>query len=139
MERRYWEESPRRGAKGPARMGILLACAAVVVQLLVLDDRLWERRRHAPSAPVRDPIEDEMIAARQILIEKRDPGEAVEIGESTLVQRGPRADAYAVIGEGYLQMGKIAEAKRNLYLATVSPGADEDRLRARDLLESFFK
>ncbi len=139
MERGYWEGSPRRGGKGPARTAALLACAAVAVQLLVLNLLVWGKRREIPMAPVRDPIDDEMVLARQILVEKRDPAEAVEIGESALVQRGPRADAYATIGEGYLQMGKVAEAKRNLYLATVSPGSDEDRLRARDLLESFFK
>lgn len=139
MERRYWEESSRRGPQGPARTAVLLVCAAVAVQVLFLNLFLWGKRREVTAEPVRDPVDDELVWARQILDGKLDPAEAAAIGESTLVQRGPRADAYVTIGEAYLQMGRVDEAKRNLYLATVSPGADADRLRARDLLESFFK
>ena len=138
-DRDPWEQAGRREAKGPARTALALVGVAVAIQILFLNVLLWGPRRHVPAPPVPDPLDDEIVDARLILAEERDYGEAIKIGRSALEQRGPRADAYAVIGEGYLKMGKMDEARRHLYQATISPGADEDRLRARDLLESLFK
>lgn len=134
-----WDEPSRHRTTSPFRTGILLAAAAVGLQILLMSVLVWGERRRPPAVPVEDPLDDEMVEARRLLAEQLDPSEAVRIGETALVERGPRADAYAVIGEGYLKMGRVDEARRHLYLATISPGPDEDRLRARDLLESLFK
>lgn len=134
-----WDEPTRRHSGGPLRTGLFLAVVAVALQFFLLYVLARGERRRGPAVPVEDPLDAEMVEARRLLAEQLDPGTAVRIGETALVERGPRADAYAVIGEGYLKMGRMDEARRHLYLATISPGPDEDRLRARDLLESLFK
>ena len=134
-----YDTARSRGDGGPLKWAVLAAAFAVAFQCRFLTVVFKTPRRAGAPRPVEAAPYDEIWTARQILKEERYLPDAVAWGESALQERGPDAALYTVIGEGYLRMGKADEARRNLFLATISPGEDADRARARDLLESIFR
>ncbi len=136
IEARPRQGQYRRSARGPLGTFLAASAVAMLLQFAFLGFLSLPKRQVIQENAV-EPYDD-IWEARTELTEGRHYDAAVAWGEQALVERGPDAGAYAVMGEGYLKMGKIDEARHSLYLATISPGDDKDRRRARDLLESLF-
>lgn len=125
----------KRDRSHPLRAVLVAAGVVLLVEFIVLAVFFLPRRN--PPASRRIPF-DEIWRARMALAPGRDPAEAVSWGEAALAERGSDAGVHAVVGEAYLKMNRVEQARHHLYMATISPGSDADRAHARDLLESLY-
>lgn len=137
-----------------SRVGLLLGLfigGILVVEAISLHQGVRRPKREAreplPAAlpKVRIPYDDVMKARNSLYLHKNPPEALIHSEEA--VRKTRTADSYGVLGESYLQMSRhdtnnadhyLREAKRYLYLSTITPGDPEAQSKSRELLEETF-
>ena len=131
----------RRDASFPFR-GVIFLAVALVVGIPLFFVRGSLERSKAPGVPttrapeVKIPYNAVWKARCSLDLHKNAP-EALGHSQKA-VEEEHSAGSYQVLGETYLRLGRMDEARRFLYLATITPGDPDSSDRARSIIETSF-